>query len=570
MIKILKPLCVFFAIVAFFILLHMVLTADVVDSHLSEKLLKNNDVREALIYTEHHNDEYELYENNKPCICFYEDKLYMVVDEKPIDITPEGINISYFAGYTDFNETIKYKKNCLVSNDGKYIAYVLYFKSVPYLYYLDIQNEKSFCIAEKIDSFDIIENDGRDELTLVYATGYDQYNKLYAFSSSYTITGDNTEIGGEYTLLSENISVAGVFEAYGKLVYLARDGLLYSYEATNGRKEHISDSVENVYFPQDKIYNYDDYYENFTVCASIEGNDYILNGDSKIKIEQGYYNIIPKYTFLLGDGSKCYYSENNKRIVMCSNGDDKVLYNELGNIYEIFDYYPSNGDSKGSFIAASEDCLYLLGDDGKSAEVLMDLPSKYCGRSQMLSKHFRVHRVSEDVFFVNKLASGSLILNSDNQESWLTVAESYIYELVSVKRTDDGFVAETLDVPHTRYMSIPVAVSVEGTDNKNLLYVSYFDDKSVKAVSVLGENGSVKKADVLVSASLAKGQCDIKVLPCKTGTYFLKTTASGDKDFLYLPPDDLSFQVITDKNGVFTENYDDFSVAVSFGTLVIF
>lgn len=571
--KLLKFFCIIAIIVIVLFCLHMVVTLDSVDSWLTEKMTDDTDIPSALVYTEHYDDKYSLHENNKPCICFYEDKLYMVIEDNPIDITPEGINISYFGKNTDFNEMISYKRNCLVSGDGKFVIYVLYFKDVSYLYYLDVEHEKSFFIAEKVDSFDIIENDGVEALTVIYATGYEQHNSLFAFTSNIAVsdTGES-EPGGEYTLISENISVAGVFEAYNQVVYLSRDGMLSAYDCDKAKKRNLSADVESVYFPQSDKYNYDDYYSDFTVCVSKGGQDYILNGESQVEIKQGYYSVIPKYTFSDSNGNLFYYSDYNKKIVLCSAGKEKVMYSELGNIYGILEYYiEENG--KGYFIAATENSLYLLCSDGNKAEKLTDLSSQYKRKPQMIEKHMNVYRVSEDVFYLNQLSSGSLILNENNQESWLTGSESYNYGLVAIRRTEDGFESSELNIPYTRIMSRPTAVSVAGNPNgkeNNLLYVSYFDDGSVKAVSVLSEEGQVKKADVLVSAAYAKGQCNIDVFPCETGTYILRESESEGTKFLFLPPDDISFQVVVDENGVYTENYDDFSVAVSFGTLVIF
>ena len=572
--KLLKFFCIFAIIVTVIFALHMVITLDSVDSWLTDKLTDDTDIPSALVYTEHHSDKYSLHEADKPCICFYQDKLYMVINDKPIDITPEGINISYFGKNTDFNEMISYKRNCLVSGDGKYIVYMLYFKDVSYLYYLDIELEKSFFIAEKVDSFDVVENDGIEALTVIYATGYEQHNSLFAFTSD-TVVSDTGESvpSGEYTLISENISIAGVFEAYNQVVYLNHDGLLSSYDCEIAKKRNICADIDFVYFPESDKYNYDDFYSDFTVCASKGGRDYILNDESQVEIKQGYYNVIPKHTFFDSNGNLYYYSEYNKKIVLCSGGEDKVLYGELGSIYGILDYYVAEEDNSGYFVAATEKSLYLLCADGNKAEKLAELPSQYRKRPQMIEKHMAVYMVSKDVFYLNQLTSGSLILNEKNQNSWLAESESYNYGLVAIRRTEDGFESSELNIPYTRIMSRPTAVAVAGNPNgkeNNLLYVSYFDDGSVKALSVLSEKGQVKKKDVLVSAAYAKGQCNIDVFPCETGTYILREKKSEGKEFLFLPPDGISFQVVVDENGVYTENYDDFSVAVSFGTLVIF
>jgi len=572
--KALRIICTIVIIVICVCALQFVLTIDTVDSWLSEKLVSDTQIPTGLVYTEHYNESYGVHEEDKPCICFYKDRLYMVVKDTPIDITPDNINISYFGKIIDFNETISHKKNCLVSEDGKYIVYVLYFKDFPYLYYLDVEQKQAYLIAEKVDSFDIVENDSSEALTVVYATGYDQHNEFFTFTSDIT-QNENGEsvIGGASKLICENINTAGVFEAYGKVVYLNEDKELFEYDFSSQEKTSVSSNVEKVYFPQEDFYNYDKYYQDFTVCASKNGKDYILNGTNEVEIKQGYYDVIPKYTVKGNSGNLYYYSEHNKQLIELSGAGERILYSELGKIYGILGYYAADENGGGHFVAASEDSLYLLKDDGSKAQKLWELSSSYKKNSVMIEKHLRVYKISDEVFYINHLAAGSLILNENNPQSWLSAGESYNYGITAVKKTADGFESKELNIPSTRKMSVPTEVATEGEPTKsrdNLLYVSYFDDGSVKAVSLLSKKGSLVKSDVLASAAYAKGQCDIEVFPCETGTYFLRTFGEDSKDFLYLPPDETVFQVVVDEKGVYTENYDEFSVAVSFGKLVIF
>ena len=572
--KIIKFICAVAIIVVFVVSLHFVLTIESVDLWLTEMLSDDTEMLSALVQTEHYDDTYALHEKDKPCICFYEDKLYMVVDDSPINITPEGINISYFAKITDFNDTIKYKKNCLVSEDGRYIVYLLYFKDVSYLYYVDVELEQFFFIADKVDSFDIVENDSSDALTVVYATGYSNHNSLLSFTSTVVEKEENTKtIGGDYLLISENIAVSGVFESYGKVVYLNNNKMLFEYDVVSGKKSSVANEIEDVYFPGNKQFNYDDYYESFTVCASKGGKDYLLNGVDEIEIKEGYYNIVPKYTFEGKTGNKYYYSDYNKKIIVKESGSERTLYSDIGDIYTVFGYYENDKTGTGYFIAATEDSLYMLDDNGARAEKLTELSRKYKKNTGMLEKHMKVYKISDDVFYVNHLTSGSLILNKKNTESWLSDKESYNYGLVAIKRNGDEFVSEEINVPSSRMMSKPTPVAVEKSEtgkDSNLLYVSYFDDGSVKAVSLTDKKGKLVKSDILASAAFAKGQCDISVFPCKTGTYILRENESDGKEFLYLPPDETSFEVVTDEKGIYTENYSEFSLAVSFGTLVIF
>lgn len=561
--KILRIICTILIIFVCVCTLQFVLTIDTVDAWLTAKIAGNTEIPSGIIYTDHYNDSYGVNESDRPCICFFEEKLYMVIDDEPIDITPEGINISYFGKTIDFNETISHKKNCRVSKDGRYVVYMLYFKDFPYLYYLDIQEKQSYLIAEKVDSFDIVENDSNEALTVIYATGYTQHNEFFVFNS------DNWES----TLICENIKTAGVFEGYGKAVYLDSKKELSEYDFASGKKGTVSSGVEKVYFPQDKYYNYDDYYKDFTVCASKNGKDYILNGKYEMEIKQGYYDVIPKYTFHNKQGDLYYYSDHNKQIVSVSDKGENVIYGELGKIYGVLGYYSNEENGNGYFVAALEDALYLLFEDGSNAQKLWELSSEYKKNTGMIEKHLRVYRISDDVFYINHLVDGSLILNKNNTESWLSGAESYNYGITSVRKTSHGFRSEKLSVPSGRKLSEPAKVAVEydsQNGKNNLLYISYFGDGSIKAISLLGENGKLVKSDILASAAYSKGQCDIEVFPCETGTYFLRNFEQKNKNFLFLKPDEKDFNIAKDKNGEPIENYDEFSVAVSFGKLVIF
>lgn len=124
----------------------------------------------SLIRTEWAEERYGFAETDRPCIFAREDRLYLTAGEDVADITPEEINISYYGSFMDFNEILSYKKNCVVSEDGRYIVYRLEFNDIPYLYYYDIEARKAYFISDRVDSFDLVENDGTEALTLIYAT----------------------------------------------------------------------------------------------------------------------------------------------------------------------------------------------------------------------------------------------------------------------------------------------------------------------------------------------------------------------------------------------------------------
>ncbi len=563
--KIVKIISVGLIAAAILFLLHFVLTLHAVDIWLTGKIVKNTPEKRSLIYTEWADAEYGIEETDKPCIFVREDRLMLAVGTETADITPEGINIAYYGGFTDFSEMIRYKKNCVVSEDGRYIVYRLEFNEIPYLYYFDTVAQKAFFISDRVDSFDILENDGTEALTLIYATGYAQANKLFLYRSD-----PAGETAGQTGLLAENNKISGVFEAYGSIVYLDLTGNLYRYEPASGETLQIAGEVEDLYFPGDDVYNYDDYYKDFTVCCRKNGQDYILNGSAEAAVDGGYYGTLPKYTFAGASGDTYYYTVHNKRIIRVSGGAETVLYQELGDLFRIFAYLPgTDRNTPGSFIAASEDALYLLRDDGGASYELMKLPARYCGHTNMLENHMAIYPAGNDVYYVNLLTSGSMVLNVKRAESWLNTVNSYNYGLVAVRKDGEAYTAEPLAVPPSRRMDSPVPVSQSSSSGKRT-YVSRFADGTVKSVSLLSGNGALLFADILGTSSYAEGQCVTEVFPCRAGTYLFQEKPGGTKEFYLLAGDASQLDPAMDENGILIKNYKDFTAAVSFGMLVIF
>lgn len=547
-------------------LLYFILTIEAVDTRLTSIIGNEREQSGALVYTEWSNELYETSDADKPCIFVRDERLMLAVGSHTADITPPDINIAYYGTFMDFNDTIKYKKNCIVSEDGRYIVYRLEFNEIPYLYYYDITLDKAFYITDRVDSFDIIENDGSDGLTLIYAAGYTQSNKLFVYSSD-----DTGETAGESVLISENISQTGVFEPYGCAVYLCRDGELYRYDAASRTTGKISDGVEKVYFPGNLKYNYDDYYNDFTVCCRKNGQDMIVNGASEAPVTYGYYGMIPKFTYKLDSGNVLYYTQNNMRLTLVKDGKATDLYEELGNIYHVFGY------TDGYVIAASGDSLYLLKDDGNEAVFLMKLPLRYRRHTDMLEEHMRVYEANEGTFYVNMLTSGSLVMNTKNSESWMNAVNSYNYGLTALVRNggvdneDINYTACELALPPSRRMSEPASLVLSEQEG-DMTYVSYFADGSVKAVSLISADGDLIAPDILGTSGLAEGQRYIEVFPCLTGTYFLVDTPgeAANREFYFLSEAESMLEPVYTEVGLLTEIYEDFTAETSFGTLVIF
>lgn len=537
---------------------HFVLTLESVDLWLSSKFAEKKEIQSSIIYREEAGKKFDINENEHPCIYAKKDRLYMAIGNKTADITPESINISYYGSFVDFNEIINRKENCIVTEDGRYIVYRLLFNDIPYLYYYDRESEKFFFIAERVDSFDVIENDGSGALTLIYAAGYAQSNSLNIF-----VSDESGETSGKSSVISTDNKSAGVFESYGAVVYISNSGELSKYDVRSKESVRISDKTEKIYFPGDKEYNYDKYYKEFTVCAVKEGRDVILNSVSEAEISGGYYNIIPQYTFKRDSDENVlyYYSVCNMRIMCVSDGKEFALYDDLGDIYRVFSY------GNGHFIAANRNFIYKLNDDGSKAVQIFKLPYMYRGRFQMLQKHMDIIESSENVFYVNMLTSGSLVFNRNNMNSWMNNISSYNYGLTVIKAAGDSFESEDIPVSSSRVMSMPLEI---GGENGCRIYVSYYPDGNVKSVSVLSEDGRLKYKDILNSSYYAEGQCRIDLFLCNSGLYLLKQESDKKAEFYYMDNLADSMEVVADEKGVFTEIYQEIKGAVSFGKLVIF
>ena len=563
--KLIKGIAAVLITAAALFLLHFILTINVVDKWLSGTIGNNVPVSRSLIHTQWTDEVFGIGDADKPCIYEKDGRLMITAGAVSADITPEDINIPYYAKFTDFNDMIRSKKNCLVSKDGRYIIYKLEFNDIPYLYYFDAVLQKAFFISDRVDSFDIVENDGDNSLTLIYATGYDQFNKLFLYRSD---KSGNT--AGTNTLISENNKLSGVFGAYGVVVYINSAGDLYKYDAQTAKSDQIASNVEDIYFPGKDEYNYDEYYKDFTVCCVKDGKDSILNGTAEAEITGGYYNIIPKYTYTAADGTLYYYSLNNKRIVKKSGASETILFDNLGDIYHVFGYYPnSDPNVPGHIIAAAEDSLYALPVNGAEAKEMLRLPRQYRERANMLENHMEIYAAGSDLYYVSMLSSGSMVLNTKNPDSWMNKANSYNYGLTCIRKSDNGaYKSEELRVPPSRSMNAPVSIDLSSSGK--MIYASYYANGSMKAVSLLSEQGVLLSADMLGTANYAEDQCSLQVFPCYAGTYILQEIKGGEKGFYMLGKEAQQLDPVMDKNGLFTKNYKDFSAAASFGLLVIF
>lgn len=563
--RILKPIIIICLVLLFIFVLHSVLTLEPVDEWITDKVASENEEQNFILHTDRKKGTYGLNETQLPCMYSRDEKLLAVVGDETYDITPSGINMVYYSKVTDFNEMISQRENYLLSSDEKFFLYRLIFKGNPHLYLFDIESGSSTFIADRVDSFDFVENDKKEAVTIIYASGYAQSNNLF----SYTVDRVNAA-NNRLLLLAENVKVAGVLDKYSSVVYLNESGELYKYDVLNSTNACVQSKVDDIYFPGKYEYNYDEYYSSFTVCVNIDKKDYIVNENSKMEIKGGYYETIPQYVYSSNEAKLYYYSYSNKRLVVKNEGKDQILYNELGDLYCVFDHFKDEQTETEFFVVATADKLFLLNADGSCAEVLMELSGNYCEKSEMLNKHMDIYVISKDTIYVNMLSDGSLILNSNNTESWLTSGESYNYGLVSITRKDGAFESRELSVPPSRSMTRPISESSSDSQESVYFYPSYFSNGKVKSVAVLNAKGDVLVEDILGTAEKAEGQIELEILPCGDSTYFLYNNEKDELSFYKFDASNLILNHVENENGILTENYEEFNGVVSFGTLVIF
>ena len=126
-----------------------------VDAYLTQ--LINGPEKTEKNYIIHFDNPGELYSIDDPALPFIyvENRmLYMSYKGEAINITPNGINVSYYDKKEDINYSLRYKKNCMISDDGRYVVYVLEFNGMPYLYYCDFRNMTCGFISDKVNSFE--------------------------------------------------------------------------------------------------------------------------------------------------------------------------------------------------------------------------------------------------------------------------------------------------------------------------------------------------------------------------------------------------------------------------------
>ena len=109
-----------------------------------------------IIHSDITDEKYSIDDPSLPYIYVENRMLYMSYKGKAINITPKDINVSYYNNKEGIDQSIFNKNNCKVSDDGRYVVYVLSFNDMSYLYYCDLHNMSYEYISDKVNSFEFV------------------------------------------------------------------------------------------------------------------------------------------------------------------------------------------------------------------------------------------------------------------------------------------------------------------------------------------------------------------------------------------------------------------------------
>ncbi len=497
-------------------------------------------VEETVLHIDGSTEELEF----PPLIYPRENRLYLAYQGEERDITPPDSDIRFTAKQYDITKSLRLRRNCYVSRDGRYVLFLLQMNEIPTLFYTNLQTAETGLIGARVDSFVLIESDSAEEAgagpTVVYATGYTLANQIFLYR------------GGTSTLLRENVA-AKYISAYRGLLMHTRDGGLYFYDIRENTEKQLASGVESVYFPGADRYPYDVVSETLTVYYKGSGGDYVYTQGASRKLEKSFYLTVPTCIYPTKKPEKYYYFTELENKLVCVDGDrEYTVYHTIGDIYKIFAY-----DSESeTFIAATPRRLYLLpcGAQGDEAQPisLMEFDGYYKKRRDMITRYMEVYTTDFSVFYIVRLTEGTWIWNRSNPESWMNKGSSYNYGLFRVRLRYDGPAsageAVALNVPPTRGLYCDTVLK----SGNVMLYTAFYDDGSVKSISVLSAEGNVLNRDILNSAADRRTYRQLRVLRGSEQCYLYAETKTGE-NLVYsmrYPDDGAVFPVLYQGIGV--------------------
>ena len=523
----------------------VVLNITPVDAYLTQ--LINGTKRPAKDYIIHSDNPGEIYSIDDPALPFIyvENRmLYMSYKGEALNITPDGINVSYYDRKEDINYSLRYRKNCIVSDDGRYVVYVLEFNGMSYLYYCDFRYMTFGFIPDKVNSFELVSIPDVKGPCVLYATGYEANNRLMLFYD------------GESKLLKEDVK-ADYSPEHNMAVILDYRHILYTYDFDTLTATVVDHKVTDVYFSNGEC-NYLDANWDFTVYYAKEDGDYVYRDGANVRLNGDYRQEIPNTIYPQADG---YYGLDDGVLTQYTGENKIVIAADIGYINSVLQY-----DKEGSrFIVATSDSIYSIVDNTPVKLMKLDYKYRYC--PDAVAKYMSVYTDDYKHFYFGMLTGGTVLLNVRNTDSWLNKESNLLYGLyyVDVDNISADYKPVALDLPESR--SLPQLRGFDTTEGRRVIYTAHYNNGTVRSLSLLTEDGQVLSRDVLDTAGDGVSKNDITVYFANDGVYVMHETDTA-KMFYKFSPDGKTLETEMDmRRG---DNKPDYIVATSFGEMIIF
>lgn len=516
-----------------------------VDAYLTDLILENEkENKNYIIHSDNPGAQYSIDDPALPFLYVENRALYMSYKGKAIDITPSGINVSYYNNKEDINESLRAKKNCKVSKDGRYVVYVLEFNGMPYLYYCDFKHMTVGFISDKVNSFELVSIPDVKGPCVLYATGYESSNRLMLFYDS------------DSHFLKKDVK-ADYIENQNKAVILDYRHMLYEYDFTTLSASVIDHKVTDVYFSGEN-YNYNDISADFSVYYAKQDGDYLYRLGESQKLNDSYKSLIPKKVYAASSG---YYGYDGVNLYYYDGENKSNVGQEIGKINNIIDYNKENE----FFTVATNESVYVILKN-KTVK-LFDLSYHYRYCADAVAEHLCMYTNDYENFYFGLLTSDSLVINPRNTYSWLNKVSNLLYGLyyVNINDVQSGKEIIKMNVPESR--KIPDIRSFASTNGIRLLYTAYYNDGTIKSLSLMDDNANILSHDVLETADKGISKNALTVFFASDGVYILHETK---KVKMFYKFNDDATALMAEASAYVGDTENDFIVATSFGEMIIF
>lgn len=429
-----------------------------------------------------------------------------------IDVTPEGVNVSFYASKHNVTQELRMRKQCTVSEDGRRILFLLNDHDIPTLFLTDLEAGTTEMVATNVDSFLFVGTH------IVYACGYEQANQLYTYAD------------GEAELLASNVQSLPL-PLWNCIASLDYKGVLRLHNMETGITKKLDSDVKEIYEASSKAARLP---EATVFCRKADG-DYRISLSKTTKLKTDYLREIDTSAGVSQDGLREYlYCEAQGTIQCAQNGKTTQLFKELGFVQRIFSW----NEGREELIVATQDGIYLLRPQAKAGKTVCLLAFEddydiYRDNLVMVRDFLELYRVNARSFYVQAVSEDSFILNKSRPESWMNFMSSYLYGLSYIELNADGRTVNTsilCEVPSSRTIETLLI------RDDVVAYKSTYDDHEIRSVTTL-KKGVLLEMDLLHTHRESKGQVDIAVEKIGDEIYFTLVPWGGKPEYSVLGKD---------------------------------